>query len=130
MAAGALGIKVRVAGRLNGGEIARSEVQRRGRVPLHTFSADIDYAIVEAATTAGTIGIKVWIFRKLLFKKTTKELLAEAKENEPVVLSTEPKETPTLGSATAIVGLAPALKPAADSGSTEIPKEEKSDVDA
>ena len=63
MRLGALGIKVRVAGRLGGAEIARSEVYHEGRVPLHTLRADIDYAVYEAATTYGVIGIKVWIFK-------------------------------------------------------------------
>jgi small subunit ribosomal protein S3 len=63
MRLGAGGIKVRVAGRLNGAEIARSEWYHEGRVPLHTFRADIDYGFAEAATTYGVIGVKVWIFR-------------------------------------------------------------------
>ena len=61
---GALGIKVNVAGRLNGAEIARSEWYREGRVPLHTLKANIDYGFSEALTTYGIIGIKVWIFQK------------------------------------------------------------------
>ena len=60
---GAEGIKVRVAGRLNGVEIARAETFAEGRVPLHTLRADIDYAVVEAMTTYGTLGVKVWIFK-------------------------------------------------------------------
>lgn len=80
MGAGALGIKVMVAGRLGGNEIARTEWLREGRVPLHTFSADIDYGLTEANTVMGKIGIKVWIFKKQLFKKTTKELLEEARK--------------------------------------------------
>jgi small subunit ribosomal protein S3 len=63
MRLGAEGIKVRVAGRLGGAEIARSEVYHEGRVPLHTLRADIDYATWEAKTTYGIIGIKVWIFK-------------------------------------------------------------------
>lgn len=59
--AGAEGIKVRLSGRLNGAEMARSEEYKEGRTPLHTFRADIDYAIVEAQTVYGKIGIKVWI---------------------------------------------------------------------
>ena len=62
MGLGALGIRVCISGRLNGAEIARSETFREGRVPLHTLRANIDYAIVEAHTTYGIIGIKVWIF--------------------------------------------------------------------
>ena len=63
MRLGAQGIKVKVGGRLNGAEIARSEWYREGRVPLHTFRADIDYGFAEANTTYGVIGVKVWIFR-------------------------------------------------------------------
>jgi small subunit ribosomal protein S3 len=63
MRLGAEGIKVRVAGRLGGAEIARSEVYHEGRVPLHTLRADIDYAIWEAKTTYGILGIKVWVFK-------------------------------------------------------------------
>ena len=63
MRLGAKGIKVRVAGRLGGAEIARSEVYHEGRVPLHTLRADIDYATAQAKTTYGIIGIKVWIFK-------------------------------------------------------------------
>ena len=59
----ALGIKVMVAGRLNGAEIARTEWYREGRVPLHTLRADIDYGFSEAMTTYGKIGVKVWIFK-------------------------------------------------------------------
>ena len=63
MRLGAEGIKVRVAGRLGGAEIARSEVYHEGRVPLHTLRADIDYSTWEAKTTYGIIGIKVWVFK-------------------------------------------------------------------
>ena len=63
MRQGAQGIKVQVGGRLGGAEIARSEWYREGRVPLHTFRADIDYATSEASTTYGVIGVKVWIFK-------------------------------------------------------------------
>jgi len=67
MRLGAQGIKVKVGGRLNGAEIARSEWYHEGRVPLHTFRADIDYGFAEAATTYGIIGVKVWIFRGEVF---------------------------------------------------------------
>jgi small subunit ribosomal protein S3 len=67
MRLGALGIKVTVAGRLNGSEIARTEWYREGRVPLHTLRADIDYGTAEAKTTYGVIGIKVWIFKGEVF---------------------------------------------------------------
>ena len=67
MRLGAQGIKVNVAGRLNGAEIARSEWYREGRVPLHTLRADIDYGFAEALTTYGIIGIKTWIFKGEVF---------------------------------------------------------------
>ena len=63
MRMGSLGIRVNVAGRLGGAEIARTEWYREGRVPLHTLRADIDYALCEAKTAYGIIGIKVWIFK-------------------------------------------------------------------
>ncbi|MEP2784821.1 MAG: 30S ribosomal protein S3 [Pseudoruegeria sp.] len=63
MRMGALGIRVNVAGRLGGAEIARTEWYREGRVPLHTLRADIDYSHAEAMTPYGIIGIKVWIFK-------------------------------------------------------------------
>lgn len=69
MRVGAEGIKVKVGGRLNGAEIARSEWYREGRVPLHTLRADIDYGFAEAATTYGVIGVKVWIFKGEVFEK-------------------------------------------------------------
>jgi len=69
MRSGALGVKVRVSGRLNGSEIARTEWYREGRIPLHTFRADIDYGLSEANTTYGVIGVKVWIFKGEVFDK-------------------------------------------------------------
>ncbi len=63
MRLGAQGIRINVAGRLNGAEIARSEWYREGRVPLHTLRADIDYGFAEAKTTYGVIGVKVWVFK-------------------------------------------------------------------
>ena len=68
MRIGAEGIKIKVSGRLNGAEIARSEWYREGRVPLHTLRADIDYGLAEARTTYGVIGVKVWIFRGEVFE--------------------------------------------------------------
>ena len=69
MRSGALGVKVRVSGRLNGAEIARTEWYREGRIPLHTFRADIDYGLAEARTTYGVIGVKVWIFKGEVFEQ-------------------------------------------------------------
>jgi small subunit ribosomal protein S3 len=78
MRSGALGIKVRVSGRLNGSEIARTEWYREGRIPLHTFRADIDYGLSEAMTTYGVIGVKVWIFKGEVFDKPEHAESAEA----------------------------------------------------
>lgn len=69
MRMGAEGIKIMVAGRLNGAEIARSEMYKDGRIPLHTLRADIDYALSEALTVYGKIGIKVWICRGEVYGK-------------------------------------------------------------
>ena len=69
MRVGAEGVKVKVGGRLNGAEIARSEWYREGRVPLHTLRADIDYGFAEANTTYGVIGVKVWIMKGEVFDK-------------------------------------------------------------
>lgn len=69
MRMGAEGIKIKVSGRLNGAEMARSEMYKEGRTPLHTFRADIDYALAEAHTTYGRIGIKVWICKGEVFGK-------------------------------------------------------------
>ena len=77
MRIGAEGIKVRVAGRLGGAEIARAEVYHEGRVPLHTLRADIDYATYEAKTTYGILGIKVWIFKG--------EIIGEQSSDEAIV---------------------------------------------
>ena len=82
MRLGALGVKVSVAGRLNGAEIARSEWYREGRVPLHTLRADIDYGFAEANTTYGVIGIKVWIYKGEVFdfeEKNTESASKSAK---------------------------------------------------
>ena len=68
---GAKGIKVCLSGRLAGNEIARTEWQREGSVPLHTFRADVDYAEAEALTTYGIIGVKVWIYKGEVFSKKT-----------------------------------------------------------
>src|SRR5579871_701385 len=77
MRSGALGVKVRVSGRLNGAEIARTEWSREGRVPLHTFRADIDYGLSEAHTTYGVIGVKVWIFKGEVFEAARPEQTPE-----------------------------------------------------
>ena len=85
MRMGAEGIKVKISGRLNGAEMARSEMFKDGRTPLHTFRADIDYAEAEALTTYGIIGIKVWIYKGEVFAKefsqeTNKVISKEVKD--------------------------------------------------
>ena len=82
MRSGALGVKVRVAGRLNGAEISRSEWTREGRIPLHTFRAEIDYGLAEARTTYGVIGVKVWVFKGEVFAR---------EDVEPEVVETQEK---------------------------------------
>jgi small subunit ribosomal protein S3 len=88
MQSGALGVKIMVAGRLGGAEIARTEWAMEGRVPLHTFRADIDYGFTEAMITMGKIGVKCWIFKKEFFHKTEKDLLKEA-EDMPIINPSE-----------------------------------------
>jgi len=97
MRSGALGVKVRLSGRLNGSEIARTEWVREGRIPLHTFRADIDYGLAEARTTYGVIGVKVWIFKGEVFDQAELDRAAA-----PVV------ETAATPAATAPAAAAPA----------------------
>jgi len=73
MRLGAQGVRINVAGRLNGAEIARGEWYREGRVPLHTLRANIDYGFAEASTTYGIIGVKVWIFKGEVFASGVEE---------------------------------------------------------
>jgi small subunit ribosomal protein S3 len=81
MRMGAEGIKVRVGGRIGGAEIARSEEYKQGRVPLHTWRADIDYALVEAQTVYGKLGIKVWICKGEVYgKKDLTEVVVEKED--------------------------------------------------
>ena len=96
MRSGALGIKVRMSGRLNGSEIARTEWYREGRIPLHTFRADIDYGLAEAKTTYGVIGIKVWIFKGEVFDQAQLDRQAA----EPAVPAVADAATPTPGTPT------------------------------
>lgn len=83
MRMGAEGIKVQVSGRLNGAEMARSEMFKEGRTPLHTLRADIDYALVEALTKVGIIGIKVWICRGEVYGKKELGPVYQAGQKEP-----------------------------------------------
>jgi len=78
---GAKGIRVCVAGRLAGNEIARTEWVREGSVPLHTFRADVDYAEAEALTTYGIIGVKVWIYKGEIFSKNSNKNNNKEKDN-------------------------------------------------
>jgi small subunit ribosomal protein S3 len=98
MASGALGVKVRVSGRLGGAEIARVEWMKEGRVPLQTFRADIQYGFAEALIPMGRIGVKTWIFKKELFKKTREDLMEEVKlipkEEIEAIAQTESATTP------------------------------------
>ncbi len=94
MQAGALGIKIEIKGRLGGSEIARREWNREGRVPLHTFSADIDYGLIEAVTTMGLIGVKVWIFKKNYFAKSPNELFKQAVQEGRLPAAPEPTAAP------------------------------------
>jgi small subunit ribosomal protein S3 len=117
MASGALGIKVMVSGRLGGAEIARSEWLKEGRIPLHTFRADINYGFSEAMIKKGKIGVKTWIFRREFFRKTDKDLLKEAElvgKETGVVDKKSPEDTgkdksaadPDKGSAKGVAGAA------------------------
>ncbi len=84
MRSGAEGIKVRISGRLNGAEMARSEEYKEGRTPLHTFRADIDYALKEAQTVYGKIGIKTWICKgEVLGKRDLSPNLGMTKKQRP-----------------------------------------------
>ena len=74
MKTGALGVKVMVSGRLNGAEIARTEMLSQGKVPLHTIRADIDYSRGVARTTYGAIGVKVWIYKGEVFEDKNKQV--------------------------------------------------------
>jgi small subunit ribosomal protein S3 len=78
--AGAKGIKIKLAGRLNGVEIARQESFLKGKVPLHTIRADIDYECIAAHTTFGAIGIKVWIYKGEVFKGMDEKIKGDVKE--------------------------------------------------
>jgi small subunit ribosomal protein S3 len=83
--AGALGIKICVSGRLGGSEIARCEWNREGRVPLHTFRADIDYGLGEAKTTYGIVGVKVWIFKGEIMGASGEDKMSKSEQVISVV---------------------------------------------
>jgi len=111
MRSGALGVKVRVSGRLNGSEIARTEWYREGRIPLHTFRADIDYGLSEARTTYGVIGVKVWIFKGEVFDKA--ELARAEAEGEAAAAAAATPAPAAAAPATPAAPVAPAA-PAAE----------------
>ena len=112
MRLGAKGVKVMLAGRLNGAEIARTEWYREGRVPLHTLRADIDYGVHEAHTTYGAIGVKVWIFKGEVFapekiepEPTPEQVVAE--ETAPEKIKPEPTPEQVVAEETAPEKTAP-----------------------
>ena len=80
---GAEGIKVGISGRINGAEMARRETYKEGRIPLHTFRADIDYALAEALTKTGLMGIKTWICKGEVYGKRDIAVVSESKQNKP-----------------------------------------------
>ena len=80
--AGAKGVKMQVAGRLGGAEIARTEKMSFGSIPLHTLRADVDYGFAEAKTTYGVIGVKVWIYKGLISSEKEKRYAPDAKEGK------------------------------------------------
>ncbi|HTT02485.1 MAG TPA: 30S ribosomal protein S3 [Steroidobacteraceae bacterium] len=94
MRSGALGVKVRVSGRLNGAEIARTEWYREGRIPLHTFRADIDYGLSEARTTYGVIGVKVWIFKGEIFDQADLTQAAAPESEAAAPATATPPQAP------------------------------------
>ncbi len=95
--AGALGVKVAIGGRLNGSEIARRESYKDGNIPLHTLRADIDYAIYHAQTSYGVIGVKVWIFRGLVFDRAqVSENMEQEVKSGASGKRVDMSETPTL----------------------------------
>ena len=112
MRSGALGVKVRMSGRLNGSEIARTEWYREGRIPLHTFRADIDYGLAEARTTYGVIGIKVWIFKGEVFDQAQLERSSDAGAGDAAAAA------PAAGGAAAAAATAPPAPSAPGSAET------------
>ena len=83
MKAGALGIKIRLSGRLGGAEMTRTEEHKEGRVPLHTLRADIDYATYVALTTYGKIGVKVWVYNGMNYGHEQKEDAGQVVAKKP-----------------------------------------------
>ena len=107
------GVRVKISGRLGGAEMSRSIAMIRGRMPLHTLRADIDYGFAESMTTYGTIGVKTWIFRKEIFRKNTRDdagLLIKKKNQ-----SGQPRKAPETGKAKSTQSVQAAENPAPDS---------------
>jgi len=133
--AGALGIRVQCSGRLGGSEMSRTEWYREGRVPLHTLRADIDYGFREAKTTAGRIGVKVWIYKGdiLPYKNQNDDKIA--KEAAMAVGESAGMERPRVVSTKPVAPAAPAAPapaapaPVAAAPSTEAPAPEVTDED-
>jgi small subunit ribosomal protein S3 len=130
MRSGALGIKVRMSGRLNGSEIARTEWYREGRIPLHTFRADIDYGLAEAMTTYGVIGIKVWIFKGEVFdqaqldRQAAEPAVVEANAAAAAPVAATPAAATTPAAAAATTAAAPAVAattPATPAAASTVP---------
>jgi small subunit ribosomal protein S3 len=118
MQAGALGVKIIASGRLGGAEIARNDKAVEGRVPLHTLRADIDFAIAEAATTFGRIGIKVWIYKG--------DILPEGRAGRTLNVAdvvAEQAATTAAAAETEEVKAAPAAEASAGAVTIEIPEE-------
>src|SRR6202158_4525346 len=116
MRSGALGIKVRMSGRLNGSEIARTEWYREGRIPLHTFRADIDYGLAEAKTTYGVIGIKVWIFKGEVFDQAQLDRQAAEPAAVESAAAVTPAPAPAAPSPAAAVAATAAAAAGGDGG--------------
>ncbi|MGI9578873.1 MAG: 30S ribosomal protein S3 [Microthrixaceae bacterium] len=133
--AGALGIRVQCSGRLGGAEMSRTEWYREGRVPLHTLRADIDYGFREARTTAGRIGVKVWIYKGdiLPYKAISDDKIAKeaamavgetSGQERPKVVSTR---KPSPGATEAAPAPAAETAPAAEAPAEKAPTEEPAD---
>jgi small subunit ribosomal protein S3 len=95
MQRGALGIKIKVSGRLGGGEMSRKDKEMVGRVPLHTLRADIDYGTAESRTTLGRIGVKVWVYKgDIRFESEERERPAEEEESPTPAPAPSPEPEP------------------------------------
>ena len=107
--AGAKGMRIRCAGRLDGAEIARKVIMHEGRVPLHTIRADIDYGLVEARTVMGRIGVKVWIYKGDILPE--KEEVETAAATVPATAEAKPVETAPETGAAGLISVTPESQP-------------------